>query len=254
MQPTVSPSEIWQTVDRLLGSAELGSDRGPTVLDSAFVFDVYNQDFVGRVRRIREHFWGAPEPPFAADEAGQEQRNQWIQNFNWRQKMIPSAQAADQWDRFNGELQRLSAEYSIAPRAVDRYIFFGTAPDLPPLRASLQQSASGPSCVEIRVFSSKVSGEELKLYYERLRSENQWPDLFYDRALGGKAKGAAEASQDQVRTWAVHCLSERAGLSKEEALKAWNERYPQMAGSSDAADAAMAEELRFRLHGTTWEA
>ena len=241
-------SAVWEKVDELLGPKQPAGAGQIRQIDSTFTFELYYQDFVNRVRAMRGHFWGAPEAPFAADEEGDGNRKQWIQNLNWRQKGMAPEQGAQEVDRFSGELNRLSSDYALSRWDVEQYIFLGVVPSAPPIRAMVRQTASGPYCLEIRVFSSSVTAKQIGQFYENLTSGHGLPPLFYDQANGG---GGAQDPAEAVRAWAILCLTARASMPLEEAAAAWNERYPAM---PLAPDAEQVSELRFRADGLFWKA
>ena len=241
-------SEVWEKVDELLGPKQPSGAGQIEQIDSTFTFELYYSDFVDRVRAIQEHFWGAPEAPFAADEEGDEKRKQWIQNLNWRQKGMAPEQGAQEVERFSGELNRLSSDYGLSRWEMEQYLFLGVVPSAPPIRAVVRQTASGPYCLEIRVFSSNVTAKHIGQFYENLINGHGLPALFYDRADDG---GGTQSPAEAVRAWAILCLTARAGMPLEAAAAAWNERHPKMAL---APDAEQMDELRFRADGLFWKA
>ncbi|MSQ22924.1 MAG: hypothetical protein EXR53_06475, partial [Dehalococcoidia bacterium] len=190
---TVSPAIIWEKAEQLMKPGQLASKQAVGLVDNTFAFEVYHSAFAERVRKMREFFWNSPATPFPHDEEGEKERRLWIQNLNWRIKGMAPEQGAEQSEHFDGDLQRMSSDYALPRWAVERYLFFGIVPDAPPLRAVLHQSSSGPYAIEIRVFSSSVTGDQLKHFYDNLKARQQLPQLYYDRVpADGTAKPAVE--------------------------------------------------------------
>ena len=144
-EATVPPSTIWEKAELLLQSDLLGTAQAQDLIDSTFAFEVYYPAFAERVGKMREFFWDNATPPFSAGQEGDAKRKLWIQNLNWRIKGMAPEQGVEQADRFDGELQRISADYAIPRWAVERYLFFGVLPDTPPFRVVLHQSSAGPT-------------------------------------------------------------------------------------------------------------
>ncbi|MCE2468930.1 MAG: hypothetical protein J4F32_00120 [Dehalococcoidia bacterium] len=237
----VTAEQVWATVDSVLGkSADM------LAIDSAFSFALHERGFVESVERLRRNLFNAPEPPYAADAEGRAARGRWIQNFDWHLKAIPPAQYEERRSQYYGELKRLSEEYNLPRWTVDHYIFFGSAPQLSPLRVIVREGADTDAAIEIRVLSSAVTGEDVKRFYDGLRERETLPALAYDRPLDGSAP-------DLVRTWAVHVLTNHGPMSVEEAQQAWNERYPAHAASAVEQEPAFRRVLR-RIQGITWGA
>ena len=249
---TVSPAIIWEKAEHLMNAVQLAGKQAVGLVDSTFAFEVYHSAFAEQVQKMRVFFWNSPEPPFPHDEEGEKKRKLWIQNLNWRIKGMPQEQGEAQTEQFDGDLQRMSADYALPRWAVEQYFFFGTLPDTPPLRAVLHQSNSGPYAIEIRVFSSNVTGDQLKHFYDNLEARHELPHLHYDRV---PADGAVKPAVEQlIRSWVILCLSHRSKMSRQEAVEAWNQHYPHLAVQQGEVDAEHLEELRQRAEGLTWAA
>ena len=247
---TVPASTIWAKADQLLRSDQLNTAAAESLIESTFSFEVYHPGFAGRVAAVREFFWNDAAPPFGADEEGEAKRKLWIQNLNWRIKGMAPEQGEEQADRFDGELRRISADFAVSRWAVERYLFFGILPDAPPLRAVLRQSDSGPYAIELRVLSSSVTGDQLKYFYENLKANSPIPSLSNDRVASNDA--GRPRAEELVRSWAVLCLQDRANMGQEEAVEAWNQRFPHLAVRPQELNAAQIDTLRQRAAGLVW--
>ena len=243
-------SAIWAKADQLLKSDKLGTPAAEGLIESTFSFEVYHPGFAERVVAMREFFWNDAAPPFSASEDGEAQRKLWIQNLNWRIKGMVPEQGEEQADRFDGELRRISADFAVSRWAVERYLFFGILPDAPPLRAVLRHSDSGPYAVELRILSSTITGDQLKNFYENLKASSPIPPLVNDRA--GSDGSDRSKAEELVRSWAVLCLQDRANMGPEEAVEAWNQRFPHLATSPQEMSAAQIDMLRQRAAGLAW--
>lgn len=214
-------SDVWAKVDQLL--KQKGA-VAPSQVDGAFSLELYYPDFAQRIRAIRQRYWNSPEPPFPDNEEGEQKRKQFVENLNWRQKGMAPEEAEEDRDRFNGELWRLTQQYTVTYREVEAYLFFGRPPRVPPLQAVVRRDNTGPSYLELRILSSQVTPEQVRRFYEQVVSQGVAPQLFYDRA----GKNGAATTEELVRSWALLCLTRRGRLGLDAAVKAWNQRYPKL--------------------------
>ena len=179
-------------------------------IDGRFLFEVWDDAWIGRVKETRQTLFGQTEPPFS--KAALKEPEQSV-NEDLDRAVTTLSKETGLWS--TDVRDHLLAG---SPIALPRMAIISDSSGIDELPFGLKQRPR----VAVLVYSEDVSGQELASWY-RSHLAHTRPHL-----LGEKPMRRSQPSQERhnlVRTWGVMCLEKKAQMTARRAIAMWNEHF-----------------------------